>query len=83
MTLARIMISLGHRRRAMMFVQTPTQFYVLRFLLGVFEAGFFPGVILYLTYWYPPVRRGQMIAVFMTATTLASVIGRAAVPARS
>ena len=37
----------------MMFVQTPTQFYVLRFLLGAFEAGFFPGIILYLTYWYP------------------------------
>jgi MFS family permease len=49
-------------------------FYVLRFLLGAFEAGFFPGIILYLTFWYPPARRGQMIAIFMTATTVASVI---------
>jgi MFS family permease len=42
-----------------MFVSTPLQFYVVRFLLGAFEAGFFPGVILYFTYWYPSVRRGQ------------------------
>ena len=73
-TLLRIMFCWGIVAAGMMFVQTPTQFYVLRFLLGAFEAGFFPGVILYLTYWYPPMRRGQMIAVFMTATTLASVI---------
>ena len=59
---------------AMMFVQTPMQFYMVRFLLGVFEAGFFPGIILYLTFWYPSARRGQMIAIFMTATTVASVI---------
>ncbi len=38
---------------AMAFVQTPVQFYIARFLLGVLEAGFFPGIILYLTYWYP------------------------------
>ena len=73
-TLLRIMFCWGIVATGMMFVQTPTQFYVLRFLLGAFEAGFFPGVILYLTFWYPPARRGQMIAVFMTATTLASVI---------
>ncbi|MFO1215283.1 MAG: MFS transporter [Burkholderiaceae bacterium] len=73
-TLLRIMFCWGIVATGMMFVQTPTQFYVLRFLLGAFEAGFFPGVILYLTYWYPPARRGQMIAIFMTATTLASVI---------
>jgi MFS family permease len=58
----------------MMFVQTPMQFYVMRFLLGAFEAGFFPGVILYLTFWYPPAKRGQMIALFMTATSLASIV---------
>jgi MFS family permease len=47
---------------------------VLRFLLGAFEAGFFPGIILYLAFWYPPARRGQMIAIFMAATTIAGVI---------
>jgi D-galactonate transporter len=73
-TLLRIMFCWGIVATGMMFVQTPMQFYVLRFLLGAFEAGFFPGVILYLTFWYPPARRGQMIAIFMTATTLASVI---------
>ena len=41
-----------------MFVKTPTTFYVMRFLLGVAEAGFFPGIILYLTYWFPAERRG-------------------------
>ncbi len=51
-TLLRIMFA-GASSRGEMFVQAPTQFYVLRFLLGVFEAGFFPGIILYLTYWYP------------------------------
>ena len=58
----------------MAFVQTPIQFYAARFLLGVLEAGFFPGIILYLTYWYPSARRGQIIAMFMTATAIASVI---------
>ena len=73
-TLLRIMFCWGIVATGMMFVQTPTQFYVLRFLLGAFEAGFFPGMILYMTYWYPPARRGQMIAIFMTATTVAGVI---------
>ena len=73
-TLLRIMFCWGVVATGMMFVQTPTQFYVMRFLLGAFEAGFFPGVILYLTFWYPPARRGQMIAIFMTATSLASII---------
>lgn len=73
-TLLRIMFCWGVVAAGMMFVTTPTQFYVLRFLLGAFEAGFFPGIILYLTFWYPPARRGQMIAIFMTATTVAGVI---------
>src|SRR5215475_15139236 len=51
--IARIMISWGVLSAAMMFVTSPTMFYVMRFLLGVAEAGFFPGIILYLTYWYP------------------------------
>ena len=73
-TLLRIMFCWGVVATGMMFVATPTQFYVLRFLLCAFDAGFFPGIILYLTYWYPPVRRGQMIAIFMSATTLVSII---------
>jgi MFS family permease len=51
---------------ATMFVKTPTMFYVVRFALGLAEAGLFPGVILYLTYWYPSKRRSKMIALFMT-----------------
>jgi sugar phosphate permease len=73
-TLLRIMVLWGLAAAAMMFVSTPFQFYVVRFLLGVFEAGFFPGVILYFTYWFPSVRRGQVIAIFMSATTIVSVI---------
>jgi len=73
-TLLRIMVLWGLAATAMMFVSTPLQFYVVRFLLGVFEAGFFPGVILYFTYWYPSARRGQVIAIFMSATTIVSVI---------
>jgi sugar phosphate permease len=73
-TLLRIMVLWGLTAMATMFVTTPTQFYVARFSLGVFEAGFFPGIILYFTYWYPSVRRGQVIAIFMSATTIVSVI---------
>jgi len=73
-TILRIMFCWGVVAAAMMFVQTTTQFYIARFLLGVFEAGFFPGIVLYLTYWYPSARRGQMIAIFMTATTVVAVI---------
>lgn len=53
-TLARITILWGLASMAMIYVKTPTSFYVMRFLLGIFEAGFFPGVVLYLTYWFPP-----------------------------
>ena len=73
-TLLRIMFIWGIVAALMAFVQTPTQFYIARFLLGVFEAGFFPGIILYFTYWYPSARRGQMIALFMTATAISSVV---------
>ncbi len=73
--IARIMISWGVISAAMMFVKTPTQFYIARFLLGLSEAGFFPGIILYLTYWYPAARRGQIISLFMTAVAIAGVIG--------
>jgi D-galactonate transporter len=73
-TLLRIMVCWGLIAAAMAFVQTPTQFYAARFLLGVFEAGFFPGIILYFTYWYPCARRGQVVAIFMSATTIVSVV---------
>jgi D-galactonate transporter len=73
-TLLRIMSCWGVVAAAMMFVSTPTMFYVLRFFLGVFEAGFFPGVLLYLTYWYPNARRGRIIALFMSATAIAGIL---------
>lgn len=73
-TLLRIMVCWGAVAVLMMFVQTPIQFYVLRFLLGAFEAGFMPGVLLYLTYWYPPARRARMIAIFMLGAIGASLI---------
>ena len=73
--IARIMVTWGLISAAMMFVSSPTSFYVMRFLLGVSEAGFFPGIILYLTYWFPAARRGKVVALFMTAIALAGVIG--------
>lgn len=73
-TLLRIMFAWGIVAAAMAFVQTPMQFYIARFLLGVFEAGFLPGVILYLTYWYPSVRRGQVMALFMASTAIAPLL---------
>ena len=62
--IARIMISWGILSGVMAFVTTPWQFYTVRFLLGVAEAGFYPGVILYLTYWFPNRRRAKMTAIF-------------------
>lgn len=73
--IARIMILWGLISAAMMFVTTPLEFYVLRFLLGVAEAGFFPGVIFYLTLWFPASRRGRMTALFATAVAISTVIG--------
>jgi D-galactonate transporter len=73
--IGRIMITWGILSSAMMYVNSPTMFYVMRFMLGVAEAGFFPGIILYLTYWYPAHRRGRMTAMFMTAIALSGVIG--------
>ena len=73
--IARIMISWGLISGCMMFVQTPTAFYVLRFFLGMAEAGFFPGIILYLTYWYPAARRSKVTSLFMTGIPMAGVIG--------
>ena len=66
--IARIMITWGLISSAMAFVHTPASFYVLRFLLGVAEAGFFPGVIYYLGLWYPAEERATAVSKFMTAT---------------
>jgi D-galactonate transporter len=74
-TIMRITIGWGLTSIAMMFVKTPEMFYFLRFLLGVFEAGFYPGIILYLTYWFPQQRRAKAFGMFMSASALAGVIG--------
>ena len=74
-TLVRIMVLWGLTSAAMMFITSPMVFYVLRFLLGVFEAGFFPGMIFYLTYWYPANRRARVMALFLTAVAMAGVVG--------
>lgn len=73
--IARIMITWGLLAAAMMFARTRSSFYALRFLLGAAEAGFFPGIILYLTYWYPAARRGRITTLFMSAVGLSSVLG--------
>lgn len=73
--IARIMITWGILSALFMFVETPTGFYILRFLLGLAEAGFYPGVILYLTYWYPARRRARIIALFMSAIPVAGIFG--------
>jgi MFS transporter, ACS family, tartrate transporter len=73
--IARIMISWGLIACAMALVHSETSFYVMRFLLGVAEAGFFPGIILYLTYWFPAAERARIVALFMAAVPLATVVG--------
>ena len=78
--LARIMVSWGLIAAAMMFVRTPMQFYILRFLLGVAEAGFFPGVVFYLSQWFPRAQRGRAISRFYFFGPLASTIMGAASP---
>lgn len=64
LTVSRIMILWGGISTAMAFMTTPMQFYVARILLGAAEAGFWPGIILYLTYWYPGARRAHHVALF-------------------
>jgi ACS family tartrate transporter-like MFS transporter len=73
--IARIMITWGILSVAMMFVSGPTSFYVLRFLLGVAEAGFLPGIIYYLGNWYPAADRARALSWFMLAIPLSTVIG--------
>lgn len=73
--IARIMISWGLISGAFVFVTNEASFYALRFLLGAAEAGFYPGVILYCTYWFPSHRRARVIAMFMSAIPVAGIFG--------
>jgi ACS family tartrate transporter-like MFS transporter len=73
--IARIMIVWGIVTMTMIFIGSTTTFYFVRFLLGAAEAGFFPGVILYLTYWYPARERARTIALFSTGGVIAGIIG--------
>lgn len=73
--IARIMITWGLVSGAMVFVHGAASFYVLRFFLGVAEAGFFPGIILYLSFWFPARRRAAVTAIFMAAAPLSTVLG--------
>ena len=73
--IARILLSWGLVAMATGFVQSVAQFYFVRFLLGVAEAGFFPGIVLYLTYWFRQQERAHAIALFMTALPVASILG--------
>lgn len=75
MWIARIMIVWGIVSMAFMFMKGTTMFYTMRFLLGAAEAGFFPGVILYLTYWFPARERARTVAMFVVGGVLAGVIG--------
>ena len=73
--IARIAITWGLLSASMMYVEGPRSFYVLRFLLGVAEAGFFPGIVYYLGNWFPAPQRARAISTFMTAIPIAAVIG--------
>lgn len=73
--IARVMVTWGIIAGGMAFVESSTSFYVMRFFLGVAEAGFFPGIILYLSYWFPARNRAGVIALFMAAAPIATAIG--------
>lgn len=74
-TLARIMILWGLASAMTMFVSSASQLYFLRLLLGIFEAGFFPGVILYLSFWFPSYMRGRVTSILILATLAAPIVG--------
>jgi D-galactonate transporter len=74
-TISRIMVLWGLASMAMVFVQGPLSFYALRFVLGVFEAGFAPGMLFYLTCWYPAERRAQIMAAVLLAGPVGNIIG--------
>jgi MFS family permease len=73
--IARIMITWAMLSMATAWVSTPLMFYIVRFMLGVAEAGFFPGMVLYLTYWFPAHRRGKMVALLMAGNPVSGLVG--------
>ena len=79
--IARIMVSWGIVSSLMMFVKDEWTFYVMRFILGIAEAGFFPGIIFYLTLWYPSRLRSTRTAWFVSAIAVSGVIGNPVVAA--
>src|SRR5205823_9995364 len=72
--ISRIMVSWGIMAALTALVKTPFQFYTIRFLLGLAEAGFFPGVIVYLTHWFPSRDRARALAYFFVATPIAQIV---------
>ncbi|MEN8640108.1 MFS transporter [Pseudomonas sichuanensis] len=73
--IALMMIAWGSLSTCLLFVTTPTEFYALRLLTGAAEAGFFPGVVLYLSRWFPAARRGRIMALFMSAIPVSGLLG--------
>jgi ACS family tartrate transporter-like MFS transporter len=73
--IARVMVTWGVISACMVFVKGPLSFYIVRFLLGAAEAGFFPGIILYLGYWFPARRRAGVVALFMAAAPISTALG--------
>ncbi|WP_233889559.1 MFS transporter [Paraburkholderia flagellata] len=74
-TILRIMVAWGLATTLMFLVRTPTQFYLARFLLGVAEGGFFPGILLYITYWFPADKKGRIYAMFMLSNPFSGLVG--------
>jgi sugar phosphate permease len=74
-TFSRILLLCGITSTGMTFVSNSTAYYALRFMLGVFEAGSFPGIILYITYWFPANRRAAIVSVFIAGVAVAGVLG--------
>jgi len=75
--ICRIMVTWGICAALTAFVKTPLQFYAVRFLLGLAEAGFFPGIIVYLTHWFPAKERARALSIFLVASPIAMIIGPA------
>jgi len=73
--ICRVLVTWGIISGCTALVQTPWQFYTVRWLLGVAESGFFPGMILYLTYWFPSQRRAQMVAILLAGSAVSGIVG--------